>query len=159
MTSRKKQRLAILLVGLAALGGATAMVLAAFRDNLVFFYSPTELAAKPALAGGRIRIGGLVETQSLTHEDGSRIAFRVTDGKTDVDVSYDGILPDLFREGQGVVAEGRITDGVFVANTILAKHDEKYMPPEVAKALKESGHWQEGGDPGILAGPPPAHFR
>jgi cytochrome c-type biogenesis protein CcmE len=159
MTSRKKKRLAILVVALAALGGATAMVLAAFRDNLVFFYSPSELVARPALAGGRIRIGGLVETQSLDHQDGRQVTFRVTDGKTDINVSYDGVLPDLFREGQGVVAEGRINDGVFVANTILAKHDEKYMPPEVAAALKKSGHWQEGGDPGVLAGPPPAHFR
>jgi cytochrome c-type biogenesis protein CcmE len=159
MTSRKKKRLAILVVGLVALGGATAMVLAAFRDNLVFFYSPTELLTKPALAEGRLRIGGLVETQSVVHEDGHRVAFRVTDGKTDIAVSYDGMLPDLFREGQGVVAEGRIKDGVFVAGTILAKHDEKYMPPEVAAALKKSGHWQEGGDASALAGPPPAHFR
>ena len=159
MTGRKKKRLAIVVAGLAALGAATAMVLAAFRDNLVFFYSPSELAARPSLADGRIRIGGLVETQSVAHEDGRRVTFRVTDGKTDVDVSYDGILPDLFREGQGVVAEGRIKDGVFVAGTILAKHDEKYMPPEVAAALKKSGHWQEGGDAGALAGPPPAHYR
>jgi len=159
MTSRKKKRLAIVLAGLAALGGATALVLAAFRDNIVFFYSPTELAAKPALTGGRIRIGGLVETQSVAHQDGRLVTFRVTDGKTDVDVSYDGILPDLFREGQGVVAEGRVKAGVFVASTILAKHDEKYMPPEVAKALKESGHWQEGGDASAMAGSPPAHFR
>jgi cytochrome c-type biogenesis protein CcmE len=159
MTSRKKKRLAILVVGLVALGGATAMVLAAFRDNLVFFYSPTELAAKPYLAGGRIRIGGLVENQSVMHQDGRRVAFRVTDGKTDIAVDYDGILPDLFREGQGVVAEGRVKDGVFVASTILAKHDEKYMPPEVAAALKKSGHWQEGGDSAALAGPPPAHIR
>lgn len=159
MTSRKKKRLAIVVLGLVALGGATAMVLAAFRDNLVFFYSPSELAAKPALAAGRIRIGGLVENHSVEHQDGEEISFRVTDGKTDVAVRYDGILPDLFREGQGVVAEGRIENGVFVANTILAKHDEKYMPPEVAAALKKSGHWQEGGDAGALAGPPPAHFR
>jgi cytochrome c-type biogenesis protein CcmE len=159
MTSRKKKRLAFLVLGLAVLGGATAMVLAAFRDNLVFFYSPSELVARPAIASGRIRIGGLVETQSVDHEDGRQVSFRVTDGKTDIAVRYDGVLPDLFREGQGVVAEGRIKDGVFVANTILAKHDEKYMPPEVAKALKDSGHWQEGGDPGALAGPPPAHFR
>ncbi|HXO02680.1 MAG TPA: cytochrome c maturation protein CcmE [Stellaceae bacterium] len=157
--SRKRKRLAFLVLGLALLGGATAMVLAAFRDNLVFFHSPTELAANPSLASGRMRIGGLVETQSVVHEDGSRVSFRVTDGKTDMAVSYDGILPDLFREGQGVVAEGRLQDGVFVAGTILAKHDEKYMPPEVAAALKKSGHWQEGGDSSSLAGPPPAHFR
>ncbi len=157
--TRKRKRLAILVAGLVALGGATAMVLAAFRDSLVFFYSPSELVAKPGLADGRIRIGGLVENQTVVHEDGSHMSFRVTDGKTDIAVNYDGMLPDLFREGQGVVAEGRIQDGVFVANTILAKHDEKYMPPEVAAALKKSGHWQEGGDPGTLAGPPPAHFR
>jgi cytochrome c-type biogenesis protein CcmE len=143
--TRKKQRLAILCLGLAALGGATAMVLAAFRDNIVFFHSPSELAATPSLATGRMRIGGLVETQSVAHEDGSRVLFRITDGKTDIAVSYDGILPDLFREGQGVVAEGRVKDGVFVASTILAKHDEKYMPPEVAEALKKAGRWQEGG--------------
>ncbi len=122
--TRKKQRLAILCVGLALLGGATAMVLAAFRDNLVFFFSPTDLAAKPDLATRRIRIGGLVETQSVAHQDGSHVAFRVTDGKTDIAVSYDGILPDLFREGQGVVARGLGQGGVFVASTILAKHDE-----------------------------------
>lgn len=157
--TRKRKRLAILVLGLVALGGATAMVLAAFRDNLVFFYSPSELVAKPALAAGRIRIGGLVEDKSVVHQDGERVSFRVTDGKTDIAVNYDGILPDLFREGQGVVAEGRIRGDVFVASTILAKHDEKYMPPEVAAALKKSGHWQEGGDAGALAGPPPAHFR
>jgi cytochrome c-type biogenesis protein CcmE len=151
--------LAIVLVSLAALGGATALVLAAFRDNLVFFYSPSELAARPAIVDQRIRIGGLVENQTFAKEDGSHISFRVTDGKTDIAVTYDGILPDLFREGQGVVAEGRIKDGVFVASTVLAKHDEKYMPPEVAAALKKSGHWQEGGDPGALAGPALAHFR
>ena len=151
--------MAIVLVGLAALGGATALVAAAFRDNLVFFYSPSELAARPVIANQRIRIGGLVENQTFAKEDGSHISFRVTDGKTDIAVTYDGILPDLFREGQGVVAEGRIKDGVFVASTVLAKHDEKYMPPEVAAALKKSGHWQEGGDPGALAGPAPAHFR
>jgi cytochrome c-type biogenesis protein CcmE len=158
MTSRKRKRLAILCFGLVALGGATAMVLAAFRDSLVFFYSPSELATKPA-ANERIRIGGLVETRSLVREDGRRVSFRVTDGKTDVVVSYDGVLPDLFKEGQGVVAEGRLKSGVFVASTVLAKHDEKYMPPEVADALKKSGHWQEGGDAGALAGPPAAHVR
>jgi cytochrome c-type biogenesis protein CcmE len=156
---RKHKRLAYLLFGLAALGGAAALVLAAFSDNLVFFYSPTELAASQR-AGQRIRIGGLVELQSLAHEDGRRVSFRVTDGKTDVAVTYDGALPDLFREGQGVVAEGHLgADGVFVATTILAKHDERYMPPEVVDALKKSGRWQENsGDPGTLAGRPPAHI-
>jgi cytochrome c-type biogenesis protein CcmE len=158
--TRKRKRLWILISGLVALGGATAMVLAAFSDNLVFFYSPSELVAKPDAAGRHIRIGGLVETKSLVHEDGRHVAFRVTDGKTDLAVTYEGILPDLFREGQGVVAEGRLgKDGVFVASNVLAKHDEKYMPPEVADALKKSGHWQEGGDASALAGPPPARVR
>jgi cytochrome c-type biogenesis protein CcmE len=158
--TRKQKRLSILLLGLAVLGGATALVLAAFSDNLVFFYSPSELAARSVEPGQRIRIGGLVETGSLAREDGGRVTFRVTDGKTDISVAYDGVLPDLFREGQGVVAEGRLaTDGVFAASTVLAKHDERYMPPEVVESLKKSGHWQEGGDPSALAGPPPAHFR
>jgi cytochrome c-type biogenesis protein CcmE len=120
---------------------------------LVFFYSPSDLAAKTVGPERRIRIGGLVEDQSLVKEDGRRVAFRVTDGKTELKVVFDGLLPDLFREGQGVVAEGKLRgDGVFVASSVLAKHDEKYMPPEVADALKRSGHWQEGGP---QAGKPP----
>jgi cytochrome c-type biogenesis protein CcmE len=135
------------------LGGATAMALLAFNDNLVFFYSPSDLAAKTVGPERRIRIGGLVEDQSLVKEDGRRVAFRVTDGKAELKVVFDGLLPDLFREGQGVVAEGKLRgDGVFVASSVLAKHDEKYMPPEVADALKRSGHWQEGGP---QAGKPP----
>ena len=145
--TRKRRRLLAVLLGLGLLGAATAMVLAAFNDNLVFFYGPTDLAAKAIPPGRRIRIGGLVETQSLRREgDGRIVDFRVTDGKTDIVVVYDGALPDLFREGQGVVAEGRLrADGVFVATSVLAKHDEKYMPPEVADALKKAGRWQEGG--------------
>ena len=143
--TRKRRRLLAVALGLSLLGGATAMVLAAFSDNLVFFYGPTELAAKHIGPGRRIRIGGLVEDHSFKREDGHKIAFRVTDGKTDIAVVYSGVLPDLFREGQGVVAEGRLRpDGVFAATTILAKHDEKYMPPEVADALKKAGRWQEG---------------
>jgi len=146
--TRKRRRLLGLTLGLGMLGAATAMVLAAFNDNLVFFYSPSDLAAKATSPGRRIRIGGLVETQSLRREaDGRSVYFRVTDGKTDIVVIYDGALPDLFREGQGVVAEGRLRgDGVFVATSVLAKHDEKYMPPEVADALKKAGRWQEGGN-------------
>lgn len=151
--TRKRRRLIFVVVGLAMLGGATAMVLAAFNDNLVFFYSPSDLAEKAVGPERRIRIGGLVEDQSVVHEDSRRVAFRVTDGKTDLKVVYDGLLPDLFKEGQGVVAEGKLGgDGVFVASSVLAKHDEKYMPPEVADALKRSGHWQETGPP---AGKPP----
>src|SRR6202795_787965 len=145
--TRKRRRLLALAVGLGLLGAATAMVLAAFNDNLVFFYGPSDLAAKAIGPGRRIRIGGLVEQQSLKREaDGRSVDFRVTDGKTDIVVVYDGALPDLFREGHGGGAEGRLRgDGVFVATSILAKHDEKYMPPEVADALKKAGRWQEGG--------------
>jgi len=157
--SRKRRRLLALALGLGMLGAATAMVLAAFNDNLVFFYGPSDLAAKAIGPGRRIRIGGLVETQSLRREvGGSTVDFRVTDGKTDIAVVYDGALPDLFREGQGVVAEGRLrADGVFVATSVLAKHDEKYMPPEVAEALKKAGRWQEGGTlPAHSPASPPA---
>ena len=145
--TRKRRRLLAVALGLGLLGAATAMVLAAFKDNLVFFYGPSDLAAKAIGPGRRIRIGGLVEQQSLKREaDGRSVDFRVTDGRTDIVVVYDGALPDLFREGQGVVAEGRLRgDGVFVATSVLAKHDEKYMPPEVADALKKAGRWQEGG--------------
>jgi cytochrome c-type biogenesis protein CcmE len=144
--SRKRRRLLALALGLGLLGAATALVLAAFNDNLVFFYSPSDLGAKAIGPGRRIRIGGLVENKSLVREPGHRVAFRVTDGKTDIAVTYDGVLPDLFREGQGVVAEGRLDgEGVFVATNVLAKHDEKYMPPEVVDALKKAGRWQEGG--------------
>jgi cytochrome c-type biogenesis protein CcmE len=147
--TRKQRRLGFLVLGLGALGIATALVLAAFNDNLVFFYSPSDLAEKAVGPERRIRIGGLVETNSLVKQaEGHAVAFRVTDGKTELRVVYDGILPDLFREGQGVVAEGRLRDGVFVASSVLAKHDEKYMPPEVADALKKSGRWQEGGPAG-----------
>jgi cytochrome c-type biogenesis protein CcmE len=157
--SRKRRRLITLLAALFALGTATALVLAAFNDNLVFFYSPSDLAEKASDKtigpDRRIRIGGLVETNSLAKQaDGHAVVFRVTDGKTELRVVYDGILPDLFREGQGVVAEGKLRDGVFIASSVLAKHDEKYMPPEVADALKKSGRWQEGsgltGKPGAL---------
>jgi cytochrome c-type biogenesis protein CcmE len=158
--TRKQRRLLVAVIGLALLGGATAMVLAAFSDNLVFFYSPSELAEKNLRPDQRVRIGGLVETQSVRRQDGRSVSFRVTDGKADIAVSFDGVLPDLFREGQGVVAEGRVgQDGVFVASNVLAKHDEKYMPREVADALKKSGRWQEGGDTGALAGPPPAKVQ
>jgi cytochrome c-type biogenesis protein CcmE len=145
--TRKQQRLGLLALGMVALGGATALVLMAFNDNLVFFYSPSELKAKTVAADRRVRIGGLVEAQSLSRAlDGRSISFRLTDGATDIAVVYQGLLPDLFREGQGAVAEGKLRlDGVFAASSVLAKHDENYMPREVVDALKKSGHWQEGG--------------
>jgi cytochrome c-type biogenesis protein CcmE len=146
--TRKRRRLIALGVGMFLLAAATALVLAAFNDNLVFFYSPSDLAGKAIGPNRRIRIGGLVEPQSLRRQpEGHGIDFRVTDGRTTIAVAYDGVLPDLFREGQGVVAEGRLRgDGVFAATSVLAKHDEKYMPPEVADALKKAGRWQEGGE-------------
>ena len=153
--TRKQQRLGLLALGMAALGGATALVLVAFNDNLVFFYSPSELKAKAMALDRRVRIGGLVEKESLARGlDGRAISFRVTDGAADLTVVYDGLLPDLFREGQGVVVEGKLgSDGVFAATAVLAKHDENYMPREVVDALKKSGHWQEGGAPSGIVTP------
>src|SRR5216683_1245296 len=143
--TRKRRRLYSVLAGVAALGVAAFLVLSAFSDNLVFFYSPTDLKTKPVPVARQLRIGGLVETDSVTRAaDGKTVGFRVTDGANTVGVTYTGSLPDLFREGQGVVAEGMMQrDGVFRASNVLAKHDENYMPPEVAEALKKSGHWQE----------------
>lgn len=140
--TRKRRRLYFVLLGLLGLGGGAALVLTAFQDNIVFFFSPTEVAAKP-VCEQRCRIGGLVAAGSVVR-DGQNIAFDVTDTTETISVKYVGILPDLFREGQGVVAEGRMTNGVFVASNVLAKHDENYMPPEVADALKKSGRWKEG---------------
>ena len=159
--TRKRRRMLYVAIGLVFLGSATALVLSAFQDSLVFFYSPTDLLAKPEAGGHAVRLGGLVEEGSVVKEgDGLTTRFRVTDLKKSLLVAYKGVLPDLFREGQGVVVEGTLLpDGSFHANEVLAKHDEKYMPPEVAKALKDSGHWQESGDTAALSGPPPAHFR
>ncbi len=141
---RKHRRLAFVAAAMLALGGAVALVLNAFEESLVFFYSPSELAAKDFPEGRRLRIGGLVEEGSLERlDDGLTVTFRVTDLSTALAVTYTGVLPDLFREGQGVVAEGVATaGGVFRADSILAKHDENYMPPEVAEALEASGNWQ-----------------
>jgi cytochrome c-type biogenesis protein CcmE len=143
--TRKRRRLVTVLLGLGMLGVATALVLSAFSDNLVFFYSPSDLKTKEVPLGRRLRIGGLVEQASVKHEaDGKTVLFRITDGAHDVPVIYGGTLPDLFREGQGVVVEGKLDkNGEIEAATVLAKHDERYMPPEVVEALKKSGHWQE----------------
>ena len=144
--TRKRRRMIIVLTGLAMMSLATLLVLMAFQDNLVYFYGPTDLAAKNVPIGRRVRLGGLVEAGSVAHEaDGHTIDFRVTDGKSAIPVTYGGIVPDLFREGQGVVVEGALqNNGILSADSVLAKHDEKYMPPEVVDALKKSGHWQEG---------------
>ncbi len=141
---RKQRRLAFVVAGMVALGAAVALVQNAFEDSLVFFYTPSDLAAKDVPEGRRMRIGGLVEEGSLVRsDDGLTITFRITDLSVALPVTYKGMLPDLFREGQGVVAEGfTAADGVFRADAILAKHDENYMPPEVADALRASGQWK-----------------
>jgi cytochrome c-type biogenesis protein CcmE len=140
----KRKRLWLLVGSLCVLAAAAALVLSALSDNIVFFYSPTQLAEKHLSPDRRFRLGGLVENGSVQKE-GTEVRFRVTDLRKSVEVVYRGILPDLFREGQGVIAEGSLgANGVFVAREVLAKHDEKYMPPEVAKALKASGRWKEG---------------
>ncbi len=142
--TRKRRRLAFVVVGMVLLGAAAALVLSAFEESLVFFYSPSELAAKNIPEGRRFRVGGLVEEGSVRRlADGLTVEFVVTDLAAAVPVSYRGPLPDLFREGQGVVAEGVMTaGGVFRADGVLAKHDENYMPPEVAEALRKSGRWK-----------------
>jgi cytochrome c-type biogenesis protein CcmE len=142
--TRKQRRLTLIGGALAVLGIAVALMLNAFRDSIVFFNSPSDVVEKHVDPGTRIRLGGLVENGSLVHGNSLSIRFKVTDGKTEMPVSYQGVLPDLFREGQGVVAEGALEGaGVFNADTILAKHDETYMPKEVADALKKSGHWKD----------------
>lgn len=136
MKTRHK-RIAFILVGLAALGIAAGLVLNAFQNNLVFFFSPTQVAAKEAPLNRNFRIGGLVEDHSMKRDaDGLTVRFMVTDTAKSIPVVYKGILPDLFKEGRGCVAEGKVgADGVFYANTVLAKHDENYMPPEAGKAI------------------------
>jgi cytochrome c-type biogenesis protein CcmE len=143
--TRKQRRLALIGTSLAVLAVAAVLVLSALRDSIVFFNSPTDVAEKQFAPGTRMRIGGLVKPGSIERGENLLVRFAVTDGKTDIAVRYLGIVPDLFREGQGVVAEGKLdTGGVFAADTVLAKHDERYMPREVVDALKKSGHWQEG---------------
>ncbi len=141
---RKHRRLAFVAAGMVGLGGAAALVLSAFEENLVFFYGPSELAEMDMPEGRRFRLGGLVEEGSVRRlDDGLTVTFRVTDLATATPVVYKGVLPDLFREGQGVVTEGALTaEGVFRAEGVLAKHDENYMPPEVAEALRKSGQWK-----------------
>ncbi|TAN55290.1 MAG: cytochrome c maturation protein CcmE [Magnetospirillum sp.] len=142
--TRKQRRLYFVLLGMLALGAAVALVLTAISDSLVYFYSPTDIVSQRIPEGRRMRVGGLVEEGSVK-KDGKMVAFKVTDITNTVPVAYAGILPDLFREGQGVVVEGRIEkDGLFHASEVLAKHDEKYMPKEVADALKKSGQWNDG---------------
>jgi cytochrome c-type biogenesis protein CcmE len=133
--------------GLAALGVAVALVLNAFQSNLVFFFTPSQVAANEAPRDRAFRLGGLVETGSIARDkDALTVRFKVTDTARTIPVVYTGILPDLFREGKGVVAQGKLTgDGTFRASEVLAKHDENYMPPEAAEALKKAGHPMDKG--------------
>jgi cytochrome c-type biogenesis protein CcmE len=142
--TRRQRRLALIGTAGAVLVVAGGLVLYALSDRIVFFNSPSDVVANHVAPGSRIRLGGLVVTGSLVKSDDGHVRFAITDGKASIPVSYQGILPDLFREGQGVVAEGVLGEGnSFAADTVLAKHDERYMPPEVVKALKASGRWQE----------------
>ncbi len=138
MKARHK-RFALVAAGVAVLGIATALILNTFQSNLVFFYTPSQIAAHEAPTNRSFRIGGLVEQGSLQRQpDGVTVRFVVTDTAKSVPVSFTGILPDLFKEGKGVVAQGRLESGIFAASEVLAKHDENYMPPEAAHALKQA---------------------
>ena len=139
--TRKRRRLYFVGLGLLGLFTATAMMLTAMEDNIVFFFSPSEMKGRQVAPDQRLRVGGLVEDGSV-NKAGETITFTVTDTVEKLKIQYTGILPDLFREGQGIVAEGKMgRDGVFMASDVLAKHDENYMPPEIAEALKKSGNW------------------
>lgn len=147
----KRKRLTIVILALVAVGVAVGLMLSAMRDTVVFFYSPTEVATRKDdptlnLMDRNFRVGGLVEGGSVEKLDGGKTTeFMISDGNEVLTIRYTGHLPDLFREGQGIVAEGRLSeDGFFAASEVLAKHDENYMPPEVADALKKSGRWKEG---------------
>ncbi len=143
---RKHKRLTFVVVALCLLGAAAGLVLSALEENIVFFHSPTDIAEKNVAEGRRIRLGGLVEEGSVKKAGGAVVNFRVTDLTTAIPVTFKGLLPDLFREGQGVVAEGTLQGGVFRADEVLAKRDETDMPPEVAEALKKSGQWKGPGE-------------
>ena len=141
--TRKQKRLSIILAGLGLLGVAAGLVLFALNDSIVFFYTPSEIAQKHITSGQRIRLGGLVEKGTLVKSNDGFVAFTVTDMTSTMKVNYKGLLPDLFKEGQGVVAEGAMAaDGTFKADSVLAKHDEKYMPKEIVDKLKAQGQWK-----------------
>jgi cytochrome c-type biogenesis protein CcmE len=141
--TRKQRRLSLLGAALGVLALAVALVLVALKDSIVFFNSPTDVVEKHVKAGQRIRIGGLVKEGSVQRGDSLAVRFEVTDGRSTIPVAYQGLLPDLFREGQGIVAEGALdSSGTLKADSVLAKHDETYMPKEVADALKKQGHWK-----------------
>lgn len=144
--TRKQKRLAVIGGGMSFIIAAVLLVMFAFSQSVAYFYMPGDLSANPISPGTIIRLGGLVDKGSVERGDGTTVRFAVTDGKSTVNVKYTGLLPDLFREGQGVVTEGRFESGtnVFIADSVLAKHDERYMPKEVADKLKAEGVWQGG---------------
>jgi len=145
--TRKQRRAAFIGSGVAILAVAVGLVLFVLEDTIVFFYTPSEIAEKGVAVGQRFRLGGLVAEGSVERNTGATVKFTVTDTIKTLPVTFTGVLPDLFREAQGVVAEGKLNaEGVFVADTVLAKHDENYMPKEVADALKEKGVWQKDDD-------------
>jgi cytochrome c-type biogenesis protein CcmE len=141
--TRRQRRALMIAAATAILCVAVLLVLRALHDSVVFFHTPSEAIDRHVAAGTRIRLGGLVAAGSLRRTEGTTVTFAITDGGATIQASYTGILPDLFREGQGVVAEGRLdATGRFLADTVLAKHDETYMPPEIARALKDKGVWK-----------------
>lgn len=142
--TRKQRRLSLIGAALGVVALAVALVLGALKESIVFFNSPTDVVEKHIKPGTRIRVGGLVKEGSVWRGDSLAVRFEVTDGKRTIPVAYQGLLPDLFREGQGVVAEGALDPaGTFRADSVLAKHDETYMPRDVADALKKQGHWKD----------------
>jgi cytochrome c-type biogenesis protein CcmE len=152
--TRKQRRLILIGSSLGVLAIAVALVLSSLRESIVFFNSPTDIAENKAAPGKRVRLGGRVKMGSLERGDNLHVRFEVTDGNKDIPVNYRGIVPDLFREGQGVIAEGHLEPGgSFTAESVLAKHDENYMPREIVDTLKKQGHWQE------TAAPNPAKVR
>ena len=138
----KHQRLIFVVVSVALLCAGALFTMQAFKQNLVYFYSPSDIAENPPAPTQKIRMGGLVETGSIKRGKDDIIRFTVSDGKNSFAVQYQGMLPNLFREGQGVIAEGRFDGKIFTATSILAKHDENYMPKEIVESLKKSGHWE-----------------
>jgi cytochrome c-type biogenesis protein CcmE len=152
--TRKQRRLSLIGAALGVLALAVALVLLALKDSIVFFNSPTDVVEKHVKPGMRIRIGGLVKEGSVQRGDSLAVRFEVTDGRSTIPVTYQGLLPDLFREGQGIVAEGALDlSGTLRADSVLAKHDETYMPKEVADALKKQGHWKDEYDKKVGAAP------
>lgn len=144
MRLRQKQRLALVALAILLVGGATGLVLAALQDKVAFFVTPTQIAERSPEPGRRFRLGGLVVDGSIRRETDGSVSFAITDTAQQVQVTYHGLLPDLFRDGQGVVTDGVMrADGVFEASEVLAKHDENYMPKEVADALKQAGYWNQ----------------